>query len=273
MVVGGTAVGPAPYLHGLDVRTRRVAWQNQEPSATYAATAITGNVAIVGGTDFTLRAVTVDTGEVLWSHPMKGAVAGGAAITRRDVFAVAGIREPGLDKRSRTSGVYRFSLHGKAAKIRIKRPKTSTTTSGSAAPQDCVGSPCDLQFDLKKPPAGLDPSVRVEITESPFALKVTASGLGPPAGWLRPGSAAATAGATTYGIYLSESDDNPTGGLICVLNADLECTGHKIPDPGATYNRVTLLAVKDPSKFPPIAEGFERLVVTHSFDPPLQPSK
>lgn len=272
MVVGGTAVGPAPFLHGLDVRTGKVAWQNQEPSATYAATAITGNVAIVGGTDFTLRAVTVDTGEVLWSHPMKGAVAGGAAITRGDVFAVAGIREPGLDKRSRTSGVYRFALHGKAAKIKIRR-QTTTTTQGSSAPQDCVGSPCSIPFELKKPPAGLNPSVSLEITESPFKLTVKASGLGPPAGWLRPGSAAAKAGASAYAIYLSESDDNPTGGLICVLNADLECTGRKIPSPGATYNRATLLAVKDPSKFPPIAEGFERLVTTQSFEPPLQPSK
>ncbi len=273
MVVGGTAVGPAPYLHGLDVRTGTVAWQNQEPSATYAATAITGNVAIVGGTDFTLRAVTVDHGDVLWSHPMKGAVAGGAAITRGNVFAVAGIREPGLDKRSRTSGVYRFALHGKAAKIKIRRPTTSTTRASSAAPQDCVGSPCPMQFDLKKPPTGLNPSVSLEITESPFELTVKASGLGPPEGWLRPGSAAAQAGASAYAIYLSESDDNPTGGLICVLDEHLGCTGHKIPRPGATYNRATLIAVKDPSKFPPIAEGFERLVTTQSFNPPLQPSK
>jgi hypothetical protein len=115
--------------------------------------------------------------------------------------------------------------------------------------------------------------VRLEITEDPFELTVKASGLGPPAGWLRPGSSAAQAGASRYGIYLSESDDNPTGGLICVLDENLECTGRKIPSPGATYNRVTLLAVQDPSKFPPIAEGFERLVTTQSFDPPLQPSK
>ncbi len=98
IVVGGTAVGPAPYLHGIQVPTGAILWQNQEPSATYAATAIAGNVAIVGGTDFTLRAVAVDTGNELWSHPMQGAVSGGAAITREDVFAVAGIREPGLEQ-------------------------------------------------------------------------------------------------------------------------------------------------------------------------------
>jgi polyvinyl alcohol dehydrogenase (cytochrome) len=273
MVVGGTAVGPAPYLHGLDVRTGKVAWQNQEPSATYAATAITGNVAIVGGTDFTLRAVTVDAGDVLWSHPMKGAVSGGAAITRHDVFAVAGIREPGLGKRSRTSGVYRFSLHGKAAKIRIRQPSTSTTTRGTSAPQECVGSPCDLSFDLKKPPAGLSPTARLEITEQPFKLTMQATDLGPPAAWMRPGTPAAQAGATKYAVFLSESDDNPTGGLVCVLDADGECTGTKIPRPGATYNRVTLVAVKDSKTVPTLVDGFERLVTTQSFDPPLQPSK
>jgi polyvinyl alcohol dehydrogenase (cytochrome) len=273
IVVGGTAVGPAPYLHGLDVRTGTVAWQNQEPSATYAATAITGDVAIVGGTDFTLRAVTVDQGKVLWSHPMKGAVSGGAAITRGDVFAVAGIREPGLGKRSRTSGVYRFSLHGKAAKIRIRPPKTSTTTQGASAPQKCVGSPCAMDFDLKKPPAGLSPTARLEITERPFKLTMKATDLGPPAAWMRPGTPAAQAGATAYAVFLSESDDNPTGGLVCVLDAHGECTGTKIPRRGATYNRVTLVAVKDEKTVPTLADGFERLVTTQSFDPPLQPSK
>ena len=271
IVVGGTAVGPAPYLHGIDVATATVAWQNQEPSATYAATGITGNVAIVGGTDFTLRAVAVDTGTELWSHPMKGAVAGGVAISREDVFAVAGIREPGLDKRSRTSGVYRFSLHGKRARIRIRR-STPPSTTGSSEPQECVGSPCNLGFDLKKPPAGLTPSATLEITERPFRLRAEADGLGPPTGWLRPGTPAATEGATKYAVFLSESDDNPTGGLVCVLDAAFDCTGNRVPRRGATYNRASIVAVKDVRTLPTLADGFERLVTTISFDPPLQPT-
>lgn len=271
IVVGGTAVGPAPFLHGIDVATGTIAWQNQEPSATYAATAITGNVAIVGGTDFTLRAVTVDTGEELWSNPMKGAVSGGVAISKEDVFAVAGIREPGLNKRSRSSGVYRFSLHGKKAKIHIRRP-TPPSTVGAAGPRDCVGSPCDMAFELKKPPAGLAPTATLEITERPFRLHMKATGLGPPAGWLRPGTPAAAEGATKYAMFLSESDDNPTGGLVCILDADLECTGKHIPRRGATYNRATLVAVKDANSVPTLADGFERLVTTVSFDPPLQPA-
>lgn len=271
-VVGGTAVGPAPYLHGIDAARGTIAWQNQEPSATYAATAITGKVAIVGGTDFTLRALTVDAGKELWSHPMKGAVSGGVAITREDVFAVAGIREPGLDKRSRSSGVYRFSLHGKRAKIRI-RPPTPSSTAAASEPQECVGSPCNLEFELKKPPAGLTPGAQLEITERPFRLRLQAEGLGPPSGWLRPGTPAATAGATKYAVFLSESDDNPTGGLVCILDAGLDCTGDRIPRRGATYNRASIVAVKDAKTVPTLADGFERLVTTVSFDPPLQPAK
>jgi hypothetical protein len=200
-------------------------------------------------------------------------VSGGAAITRRVVFGVAGIREPGLGKRSRTSGVYRFSLHGKAAKIEIPPPKTSATTRGASAPQDCVGSPCDMSFDLKKPPAGLAPTAQLEIRERPFRLTMKATGLGPPAAWMRPGTPAAQAGATAYAVFLSESDDNPTGGLVCVLAAGGECTATKIPRRGATYNRVTLVAVKDAKTVPTLVDGFERLVTTQSFDPPLQPSK
>jgi hypothetical protein len=273
IVVGGTAVGPAPYLHGIQVPTGAILWQNQEPSATYAATGIVSSIAFVGGTDFTLRAVAVDSGDELWSHAMKGAVSGGAVITKEDVFAVAGIREPGLDKRSRSSGVYRFSLHGKRAKIHIRRATPSPTSNQPSTPQACVGSPCTLGFELKQPPAGLSPSAQLEITERPFRVRVEAAGLGPPAGWLRPGTPAATAGATAYAVFVSESDDNPTGGLVCVLDAGFDCTGTHIPRRGATYNRVSIVAVKDRKTIPTLADGFERLVTTQSFDPPLQPAR
>jgi hypothetical protein len=74
-------------------------------------------------------------------------------------------------------------------------------------------------------------------------------------------------------MFLSESDDNPTGGLVCILDAQLDCTGDHIPRKGATYNRATLVAVKDAKSTPTLADGFERLVTTVSFDPPLQPAK
>lgn len=274
MVVGGTAVGPAPFLHGVDVGGLRVAWQSQEPSATYGGTSIANGVAFVGGTDFTLRAVSARTGETLWSHPMKGAVSGGAVITRDHLYAVAGIREPGLDQRSRTSGVYRFSLTGKRARIHIEAPDTTTASSGAAAgPQRCVGDPCAMEFSLKRPPAGLTPRVTLEVREQPFRVTVDATGLGPPSGWLRAGSPAARAGAVAYGVFMSERDDNPSGGLICVLDARGHCSGRRIPRRGAAYNRISLIAVESPTSAPTLADGFERLVTTQSFSPPLNPSK
>jgi hypothetical protein len=270
VVVGATGVGPPPYLHGLDVTRGSVLWQNPEPSATYAATAIANDVAFVGGTDFTLHAVAVDSGKALWSQPMKGAVSGGAIVTRDNLFAVAGIREPGLNKRSRSSGVYRFALRGKRATIHI-RPPSKSATRRSTAPQPCVGSPCDMGFEIKKPPAGLNPSATLEVTERPFRVRVEAEGLGPPIGWLRPGTPAAAAGATEYAVFVSESDDNPTGGLVCVLDENFDCTGTKVPRRGATYNRISIVAVKDRKTLPTLADGYERLVTTHSFDPPLAP--
>ena len=178
-----------------------------------------------------LRAVAVDSGTELWSHAMKGAVAGGAAITREDVFAVAGIREPGLDKRSRSSGVYRFSLHGKRAQIQIKQP-TPSSTAASSEPQECVGSPCDLGFDLKKPPAGLTPTARLEITRSRSSSTSRPTGSVRPRDGSEPGPRPRPKGATNYAVFLSESDDNPTGGLVCILDAQLECTGRPSPAPG-----------------------------------------
>lgn len=278
IVVGGTAVGPAPYLHGINVADNTIAWQNQEPSATYAPTAIANGIAFVGGTDFTFRALRVSDGKSLWEHPMKGAVSGGAAITRSDVFTVAGIREPGLDQRSRTSGVYRFSLTGKKATIRIPIPKTTTTTKGSTAePQSCIDSQCTIPFDLKTPPAGLSPVITLDIDEKPFKVTVTATDLGTPSGWLRPGTSAAKTGASMFGVFMSERDDNPSGGLICALapqpDGSLACTGNKIPRKGVTYNRISILAVNSTKKMPSPGDGFERLVATRSFSPPISPTK
>jgi polyvinyl alcohol dehydrogenase (cytochrome) len=275
MVVGGTAVGPAPYLHGIDVRTGRIAWQDREPAATYAATAIVGDVAFVGGTDFTMRAVRVSDGTVLWSHPMKGAVAGGAVVDRDRLYAVAGIREPGTGVRSRTSGVYGFALHGKPYRIRFPSPPTTTSTGGGGAapPRDCVGAPCALGFTLRTPPAGLTPTATLEIREAPFRLHVTTSGLGDPAAWVRPGSAAEQTGATVFGVFMSESDDNPTGGLVCVLDPDGSCTATRIPRAGATFNRVTIIAMRNRRAIPTVVDGFDRLVTTTSFSPPLAPRR
>jgi len=193
-----------------------------------------------------------------------------------DVVAVAGIREPGRGNKSKTSGVYRFSLEGE--------PVASTTTTGAppttvdaetearAAAQPCLASPCPMNFDLTADRVGGDTgSGTIEITLAPFSVQVQAEGLGPPSRWLRPGSSAAAAGASEYAVYLSQGTDNPVGGLVCVLDANLACTGDEIPNPGVTYDRISVLAVDDPGEFPPIAEGFDRLVTTSSFEIPFAP--
>ncbi|MFN8037517.1 MAG: PQQ-binding-like beta-propeller repeat protein [Acidimicrobiia bacterium] len=276
-VVGGTAVGGSPYLHAFDTATGATRWQQPIAGPTYGATTATNGVVFSGGTDFTLRAYALESGKVLWEQPMKGVVAGGVAVVGDDVIAVAGIREPGLNQRSKTSGVYRFSLSGpRRATTSTKVPATTTTAAAATTEpprtaQRCLGTPCSMNFDLKKPPAGRSPSATLVVDESPFSLSVTAKDLGPPIDWLRPGSAAAQAGATRYGVFLSESDDNPTGGLICILDASLQCQGSKIPRPGATYNRVTIVAVKDVNTLPTLSDGYDRLVSTVAFKPPLAP--
>jgi polyvinyl alcohol dehydrogenase (cytochrome) len=278
IITGGTAIGDAPYLHALDAGTGNVRWQQPIAAPTYGAPAVGGGVVVIGGTDFTMRAVDLATGDVLWSDEVSGAVSGGPAIVGDDVFAVAGIREPGLRQRSRTSGVYRYSLRGK--------PVTSTTTRARpggesrppattvpATPQPCVGSPCDVRFDLVPPPAGTSPRMQLNVQIDPWRVDVKTEGLGDAAAWLRPGSVSAQAGATRYGVFISERDDNPQGGLLCVLDAEGSCSTSRIPRAGVTYNRITILAITDSDALPSPAEGVDRLVVTKSFDPPLLPAR
>lgn len=286
-IVGGTAVGPCPCLHGIAAADGAIEWQQDVAAPTYAATAAVGDVAFTGGTDFTLRAVQASTGEVLWDHEMSGPVSGGVAIQGDDVFAVAGIREPGQDTRAENSGVSRFSLPGAddEAATTTAAPTTAptaTVASFAATDQECVGSPCDFSFSLKDVPAGRTPVMTLEVTADPATVSVTASGLGDPVGWLRPGSPADQAGASSYAVFLSQGVDNPNGALVCVLEPvddtaagdrddSLACESDAIPDVGADFDRLSVLAVDDASTLPPIAEGFDRLVDTIAFDPPLRP--
>ncbi|MGH9026634.1 MAG: PQQ-binding-like beta-propeller repeat protein [Acidimicrobiia bacterium] len=277
IIVGGTAVGGSPFLHALDAETGDIRWQADDPAATYAAAAEAGGVVFIGGTDFTFRALDLRTGEILWSEEMMGAVSGGAAIAGDDVVAVAGIREPGLDEPSRTSGVYLFSLAGE--------PVASSTTTAAGEgplenarleppfPRECVDSPCEMGFDLKSSPEAPDPQATLTIESDPFTITVEAEGLGTPQGWLRPGSPAAEVGATVFGVFISDRDDDPNGGgLVCVLDDSGRCSGGTIPRAAPSYNRITIVAMKDARTEPTLADGFDRLVSTISFDPPLRPT-
>ncbi len=276
VVVGGTAVGGTPALHALDAATGAVKWQQAEAADTYASAAIANGVVFLGSTtDFTLRALDLQTGEVLWSKELRGGVAGGAAIVGDDVIAVAGIREPGVGNRNRNSGVYRFSLRGKpvASAPTTTRPPPPTPPNPQAAAQACVAAPCNLNFDLTKDRVADDTGTgTVQVSLDPFKVVVHADGLGDPTRWLRPGSAAQQAGAKTYAVYLSQGTDNPAGGLVCTLDADNDCTATKLPGRrGATYDRISILAVTDQRKLPSLAEGFDRLVTTNAIDIPITP--
>jgi polyvinyl alcohol dehydrogenase (cytochrome) len=276
VIVGGTAVGGTPSLHALDATTGAIKWQQPEAADTYASAAVANGVVFLGSTtDFTFRALDLQTGEVLWSKGLRGGVAGGAAIVGDDVIAVAGIREPGVGNRNRNSGVYRFSLHGKpvASAPSTTKPPPPTAPNPAAAQQACVASACPLNFDLTRERVANDTgSGTVQITLDPFKVAVQADGLGDLIRWLRPGSAAQKAGATTYGVYLSQGTDNPTGGLVCTLDASYDCTSTKLPLKGsASYDRISILAVKDAKKLPSLVEGFDRLVTTNGLDIPITP--
>jgi polyvinyl alcohol dehydrogenase (cytochrome) len=277
VVVGGTAVGGTPSLHALDAATGAIKWQQPRAADTYASAAIANGVVFLGSTtDFTFRALDLQTGEVLWSKALRGGIAGGAAIVGDDVIAVAGIREPGVGNRNRNSGVYGFSLRGKpvASAPTTTKPPPPTPPNPQAAQQACVASPCPLNFDLTKDRVANDTgSGTVQVSLDPFKVVVQAEGLGDPNRWLRPGSAAQQAGATRFAVYLSQGTDNPSGGLLCTLDANNECTATKLPARrGATYDRVSILAVKDPRKLPSLAEGFDRLVTTNSLEIPITPN-
>ncbi|MCZ7525454.1 MAG: hypothetical protein M5U14_03120 [Acidimicrobiia bacterium] len=117
----------------------------------------------------------------------------------------------------------------------------------------------------------MTPTATLLVGIDPFAITVETEGLGPPEGWLRPGSEAATVGATAYGVFVSDRDDDPTGGgVVCVLDPAGDCTGTTIPRPAESYNRVTLAAMRDAATEPTLADGFDRLVTTIAFNPPLR---
>ena len=279
VIAGGTAVGPPPFLHGLDTSTGKVLWQQTKAEATYASSAIVNGVLFSGGNDFTFRALNLRTGDILWSSQMSGAVAGGAAIVGDAVYAVAGIREPGSNEPSRSSGVTKFVLRpaGQAASTTTMPAVTTgtgvsvTKLTNAAGSQRCIGAACPLPFNLKPVPDGLDPKGTLEVQPDPYRITVTASGLGRPEQWLNPGTDAAAEGAKVFALYISESDDNPVGGLLCVLDDAGTCSATTLPR-STTYNRITLLAANDPSNLPPIAQGLARIITTISFDPRLDPT-
>ena len=276
VVAGGTGVGPCPCAHGIEAASGEILWQNEEPANTYASAAAADGVLFLGGNDFTLRALDLATGEILWSEAMQGAVSGGSAVSGDDLFAVAGIREPGLDERSETSGVYRFSLgtgDGATTTSTTAAPDGDAVTALSPRQLSCADEPCLVDFGINDPPPGTDPAVFVRFTAEPLRVEVTGRDLGAPEDWVRQGSAAHRVGATRFGVFLSERDDDPFGGggLVCSwAEGEGGCTGTAIPRYAPSYNRLSVLAIVDETTEPTLSDGADRLVRTLSFDPPIR---
>src|SRR5262249_7981316 len=136
IVVGGTAIdGPCPCLHGIDVKTGKLAWQQNAAAPTFAPSSIVNGVAFTGSTtDFTLRALNANTGEVVWSQQLWGGVAGGAVVSGDPVVAVAGIREPGVDPAGTESGVYAFRLGDKSSTSQTSTAQPTLPPSTKAPP-------------------------------------------------------------------------------------------------------------------------------------------
>lgn len=275
IIAGGTGVADCPCMHAFDAATGDIVWQQHAVGPTYSPTTEVNGVVFVGSLDFTLRALRLDTGDVLWSDELTGLISGGVAIVGDDMWAVAGFREPGSAGPSETSGVFRYTVAPDVEAAAQTAPEQEPEPEAGqvrlvGASGRCIDAPCDVGFDFKTPPPGTDPHLSLSIQTDPFELTVASSGLGDPAAWLREGSAAAEVGASAFGVLVSERDDRPSGGYLCVLEEDGGCVARTVPRPGASYNRISLLALHDTTAIPGPADGFDRLVASIGFNPPLQ---
>jgi polyvinyl alcohol dehydrogenase (cytochrome) len=275
VVAGGTAVGDCPCEHAFDAGTGDLLWQNPKPGGTYGASASAGGVAFNAGIDQTLRAFDLATGKILWQHELDSISASGPSIAGDFMAIGVGFREPGTPAPP-SGGVQAFRVLAKGE----KPPTASTTTlpSGPAVTklessnQACVGAPCDLDFELKDPPAGHHPTMTLEITPDPLKIAVHTTDLGEPADWLAP-DGPGHGKATVFAVFVTPRDDKPElGSIICVLDDSGSCTGDRITLPADGYTRLSLLALADATTTPTVQEGYDRLVTTHSFAPALKPA-
>lgn len=279
-VAGGVVfLGGIDYtFRAFDLRDGTVLWEQPLSGAVSGGAAVVGNdVVVVAGmrepgvgepleTAGVYRFTLADTGD--------GGDAGDTATGSSDA-------SPGGDETAGGGGVGTAARSPSTASSSTSDDPTSTGTvevgpanSGTLPEnQTCVVEPCPLSFDLTGDRVGGDTGEgTVHVRLDPFEVVVETDGLGDPGRWLRPGSTASQAGATRFAVYLSQGTDDPVGGLVCVLDADGDCTGSENPSPGATYDRISILAVEDPEVFPSIAEGFDRLVTTNAFPVPFTPA-
>lgn len=276
VVAGGTAVGDCPCEHGFDAATGEAVWQSPDAGGTYGASAAAGGVVFTAGIDQTLRAYDLATGEVRWEQPLRSLSASGPAIAGDLLVIGVGFREPGNDAPA-AGGLraFRVLAAGEAppSTTSTTLPDGPAVTALAASDQACVGAPCELDFTLKDPPAGHEPTITLEITPSPLRISVQGDDLGDPADWLGEDGPAAAEGASAFAVFITPRDDKPElGSIVCVLDDDFDCEGDEIALPADAYTRLSVLALADATTPPALEEGYDRLVTTHSFDPGLVPA-
>ena len=251
IVVGGTAVGPAPVPARLDVATGAIRWQNQEPAPTYARDRDRRRRRVRRRHRLhPARASTVDDRRGAVVAPDEGR----GVRRRRDRRATTCSRSPAsaspaLDKRSRRAACTASRSRGKTAKIRIRRADAhpSTPPTRPRPRRSASASPCELGFELKQPPRRAQPHRRRSRSrERPVpAPRAGRRSRRPRRGWLRPGTRPRPrARPPTPCSSPRATTTRPAGSCAC-STPTFDCTGDQRPARGATYNRVSIVAVKD----------------------------
>lgn len=131
-----------------------------------------------------------------------------------------------------------------------------------------------LDFTLKDPPAGTDPSITLELGTT-VSFTLTAAGLGDPGGLARPQGSSAGPGPPPTWLSPTPRDDKPElGTLLARSGPDYSCTAAAIAHPAEQYTRLSVLASSLDVQTPPtLAEGYDRLATTRlAPHPPLVPA-
>ena len=258
VVVGGTAVGGDPVpARASTPPPARSAGSSRRPAGTYAAAGEANGVVFLGGTDFTLRALDLQTGEVLWSQEMTRRVAGGAVVVGDDVIAVAGIREPGIERpEPHQRRLPLFSLDAarpsrrRPRRPRRRRPRRRPRRTRRRRRRRAWRAPCPFTFDLIEPTARASTpgSGTLEVTARPVHGR--RSGRGP----RRPPNGVAAArqpGGHRRRRRLRASPvrtrlTTRRAGCCACSTRMLTCTADASPARrGATYTGSRILAVED----------------------------
>ena len=269
MVAGGTG-GRAvrPTLHAIDAATGDIIWQSKAVQATYAPSAVVNGVLFHGGNDFTLRAFDLTTGDDALAARDAGRGRrrlGGRRRRASTPSPASGSRDSTKSREQRrlpllAAGPDRpDGVDDQLDRHHAGAPGRRRTCVLEPTTQTCVDSPCDLfatGITLRPPPAGLHPTVTVEVHHRPVPRRrSTRPGLGRaravaparavrrPTGRRHRASASSSPRATT----------TRSGGVpVCSWPRARRYSVHRRLAAGrlTSYNRISLLALERPDVRP-----------------------